>query len=243
MEIIVGRESGAAEPRLCIKTGNVTKYLGAAGSVPKSVSRSHCVIVIDENNAIKINNVSDQNALFINGMEYKSKAVSESDLVELGPDRYRLDVKAVINAATATASKPSAANTPPAPKTYNISGLKKIWREYDKAKEDIQVRERKIGAFSAISGVITPISMTFALVMDNINIKYMSGFITAICAVSFLVIRVKRAADVPALQKKLDEKFQDNYVCPHCSHFMGNQRYELILRNGGCPWCKSKFTE
>ena len=21
------------------------------------------------------------------------------------------------------------------------------------------------------------------------------------------------------------------------------QRYELVLRNGGCPWCKSKFTE
>ena len=67
--------------------------------------------------------------------------------------------------------------------------------------------------------------------------------IAAVFAVTFAVIRIKSAANVPLIQKELDEKFQDTYVCPHCSHFLGNQRYELVLRNGGCPWCKSKFTE
>ena len=243
MEIIVGRESGAAEPRLCIKTGNVTKYLGAAGSVPKSVSRSHCVIVIDENNAIKINNVSDQNALFINGMEYKSKAVSESDLVELGPDRYRLDVKAVINAARSSASGQQSSKTPPAPKSYSILKLKKVWEEYNQAKLDIQIRERKISALSAIPGAISMISIPLAAFLENNAIRTVCVVIAAISTIAFGAIRVKSATSVPVLQKELDEKFQDNYVCPHCSHFMGNQRYELILRNGGCPWCKSKFTE
>lgn len=63
MEVIIGRESGVAEPRLCIKIGNTTKYMGAPGSVPKSVSRSHCVISIDGDN-MRINNISDQNALY-----------------------------------------------------------------------------------------------------------------------------------------------------------------------------------
>ena len=92
MDIVIGRESGAAEPRLCLKTGTTTKYIGAAGSVPRSVSRSHCVISIDGNNNLTINNVSDQNALYVNGMEYKSKSISETDLIELGPEKYRLDI-------------------------------------------------------------------------------------------------------------------------------------------------------
>ena len=243
MEIIVGRESGTAEPRLCIKIGNVAKYIGTPGSVPKSVSRSHCVIAIDDNNSIKVNNVSDQNALYVNGMEYKSKDISESDLVELGPDRYRLDVQAVINAARSSASGQQGSKTPPAPKSYNISGLKRIWDEYNQAKLDIQIRERKIGALSTIPGAISMISIPLAAFLENNTIRTVCVVIAAISTIAFGAIRVKSATSVPVLQKELDEKFQDNYVCPHCSHFMGNQRYELILKNGGCPWCKSKFTE
>ena len=127
MDIIIGRESGAAEPRLCLKTGNITKYIGAAGSVPRSVSRSHCVITLDEGNNLSIKNVSDQNALYVNGMEYKSKSITDSDLVELGPEKYRLDVTAVIKAFKTPASTPSN-NSSAAPnvKSYNISSLKSV---------------------------------------------------------------------------------------------------------------------
>ena len=111
MDIVIGRESGAAEPRLCLKTGTTTKYIGAAGSVPRSVSRSHCVISIDGNNNLTINNVSDQNALYVNGMEYKSKSISETDLVELGPEKYRLDIASVIKAFKSPAPAPSPSPT------------------------------------------------------------------------------------------------------------------------------------
>jgi hypothetical protein len=238
MDIVIGRESGAAEPRLCLKTGTTTKYIGAAGSVPRSVSRSHCVISIDGNNNLTINNVSDQNALYVNGMEYKSKSISETDLVELGPERYRLDIASVVKAFKSPA--PSSASTGSTTKSYNIGSLKRIWNDYTQAKLDIQIRERKIGALSAIPGVLSMISIALSFIP---GLRGIFITIAGIGAVSFAVIRVKSAANVPIMQKELDEKFQDNYICPHCSHFLGNQRYELILRNGGCPWCKSKFTE
>ena len=139
MDIIIGRESGVAEPRLCLKTGNITKYIGAAGSVPRSVSRSHCVITLDEGNNLSIKNVSDQNALYVNGMEYKSKSITDSDLVELGPEKYRLDVTAVIKAFKTPASTPSN-NSAPNVKSYNISSLKRVWNDYTQAKLDIQIR-------------------------------------------------------------------------------------------------------
>ena len=63
--------------------------------------------------------------------------------------------------------------------------------------------------------------------------------------VTLFIIRISAARKGPAKQAKLDEWFQDEYVCPNpqCHHFLGNQRYDLILRNGCCPWCKSTFKE
>ena len=239
MDIIIGRESGTTEPRLCLKIGNTTKYMGAPGSVPKSVSRSHCVVSINGDN-LSVNNVSEQNALYVNGMEYKTKSITELDLIELGPERYRVDLSTLLKVVKGGNSKPAAAQSTAEVKSYNILPLKRIWNDYTQAKLDIQIRERKIGALSAIPGVLSMISIALAFIP---GLRGIFITIAGIGALSFAIIRVKSAANVPLMQKELDEKFQDDYVCPHCSHFLGNQRYELILRNGGCPWCKSKYTE
>lgn len=242
MDIIIGRESGTSEPRLCLKIGNTTKYMGTPGSVPKSVSRSHCVISVNGDN-LSINNVSDQNALYVNGLEYKTKSITESDLIELGPERYRVDLSALLKVVKGGSSKPTAASGATEAKSYNILPLKKIWNDYTDAKLDIQTRERKVGAISAIPGTLMMTAGVMAMIPSLVTLRGLFIAIAILGAVSLLVFRIKSAGNVPLLQKELDEKFQDEYICPHCSHFLGNQRYELILRNGGCPWCKSKFTE
>ena len=234
MNVIIGRESGVAEPRLSVKTGNKTKYIGTPGSVPKSVSRSHCAISI-EGDCLSINNVSEQNVVYVNGMEYKSKSISPADVIELGPDRYALDLQAVLNAVQSA----DVGRTPEFG-SYDIKPLKQVWNDYTQAKLDIQIRERKIGALSAVPGVISMISIALSFI-EGLRVVFIA--IAAVFALVFAAIRIKSAGKVPMLQKELEEKFQDNYVCPHCSHFLGNQRYEVILRNGGCPWCKSKFRE
>ena len=234
MEIIIGRESGSQTPRLCLKIGNVSKYYGEAGSVPKSVSRNHCKLIIGENDQLTIFNVSDQNALYINGIEYQSEVISPRDLIELGNDRYRLDLSSILPIIDSIARQLGI------PRTYNISSLKSVWNNYTQAKLDIQIRERKFNALSAIPGVISMISIALSFI-DGLRVFFIS--IAAVFALTFALIRMKSAGKVPLQQVKLDEQFQDEYVCPHCKHFLGNQRYELVLRNGSCPWCKSSFTE
>lgn len=240
MEIIIGREAGVAEPRLCLKIGNTSKYLGNPGSVPKSVSRSHCVLSVDGKNSLKINNVSGGNVVYVNGIEYMSKDITVMDLVQLGPEKYVLDVASVIKVVSSAPAQPAG---PTNQQSYDITSLKRIWDDYTQAKLDMQIRERKLGALSAIPGVMSMISILLALIKGLEGLRGLFITIAAVFACSFAIMRVRNASKVPLIQKEMDEKFQDEYICPHCSHFLGNQRYELILRNGSCPWCKSKYTE
>ncbi|MBO7574596.1 MAG: FHA domain-containing protein [Bacteroidales bacterium] len=239
IDVIIGRESGAAAPRLCIKSGDKSAFLGAPGSVPKSVSRSHCRLQID-GEKMTISNVSDQNCLFVNGLEYKTKAITKNDLVELGAERYRLDMVAVL---ALLIKAPSAGRAPEQPQTYNISHLKHIWDDYSDRKVKMQQEERTFGTIRSVTGILTPIGLLCAILPNLANLRYFFVALTVILGIVFLYIQLGRSKEIPLLQKKMEEDFQDVYVCPHCKHFLGNQSYKLVLRNGGCPWCKSKFTE
>ena len=239
MDLIIGRESGSAAPRLCIKQGEKAFYLGASGSVPKTVSRSHCRLQIESDGKMVISNVSDQNSLFINGLEYKTKAITKNDLVELGAEHYQLDVQAILEMFKKGHGKPLNTNEP---STYHIAHLRTIWENYSKEKMDIQVSQGKFNAASTIPGVLSMVSIALSFVFtDAVRIVFIS--IAAVLAIAFAIVRLNNAGKIPMRQKELDERFQDDYVCPHCKHFLGNQSYKLILKNGGCPWCKSRFTE
>ena len=239
MDLIIGRESSSTTPRLCIKQGDKVFYLGAPGSVPKTVSRSHCRLQIEDNGRITISNVSDQNSLFVNGLEYKTKAITKDDLVELGAEHYQLDVQAIFAMIKKGPAKPVNANEPP---TYHIAHLRTVWENYSKEKMDIQVSQGKFNAASTIPGVLSMVSIALSFVFtDAVRIVFIS--IAAILAIAFAIVRLNNAGKIPMKQKALDDRFQDDYVCPHCKHFLGNQSYKLILKNGSCPWCKSKFTE
>lgn len=232
IDVIIGRESGTESPRLCVKMGEKSVFFGNPGSVPKTVSRSHCRLQTD-GDRMTISNVSDQNSLFVNGVEYKSKSITKTDLVELGPERFRLDLTTILDQIEKLPAQDISG-------AYYIIHLKNIWDNYSNNKIAIQIRERKINALSAIPGVISMISIALSFI-DGLRAIFITA--AAVFALTFALVRIKSAGKVPLRQKELDERFQDEYVCPHCKHFLGNQRYDLILRNGGCPWCKAKFRE
>ena len=232
MDAVIGRESGATAPRLCIKIGNTSKFIGEPGSVPKSVSRNHCRFELNDDGRIRISNVSDQNSIFVNGTEYKTKLIAEEDLVQLGSERYTLDVKAILKVLFNNNSQP---------KSCKISQLKDIWDNYTTAKLDIQIRERKVNALSAIPGVLSMISLALSFFNGGVRPVFIS--IAAVFGLAFALMRLKNAKKVPLKQKELDERFQDEYVCPNCKHYLGYKSYKLVLKDGGCPRCKAKYTE
>lgn len=237
MDLIIGREARVASPRLCIKNNEKTIFFGTPGNVPKSVSRSHCRLQIDDKGGMTISNISGQNSLFINGLEYKTKVITESDLVELGPERFKLDLSAIIASIKKTAAE-SQSTVP----TYSIAHLKTIWNAYSDSKVKTQVQERKINNASSAMGILTSLGLVCAFVPSLARVRILTVSLTIILGIVFFYIRSKRV-NVPVEQKRLDDIFQDEYVCPRCKHFLGNQSYKLVLRNGGCPWCKSRFIE
>ena len=231
MELTIGRESGVENPRLAIEQNGKTFYWGKPGSVPKSVSRKHCHVSVEDDAKMLIEDITENIFLYVNGVDCKRKGdVGITDTVELGPDRYRLDLEGILKAISSQ-------------QTYDISHLKEIYESYQKEKYDLQVSQGKLNALSALPGILSMTSIGLAVFIENARIVMI--VVAALFALAFALIRYRNASKVPKKNKELEEIFRDHYVCPNpsCGHFLGAIPYKELLKNKACPYCKSKFTE
>ena len=232
MELLIGREKGSETPRLSIVKDNSCSYYGQPGSVPKSVSRSHCKVLINEDLSFDIEDITSNNFMFVNGVECKRRQHLQlkDDVIELGPDHYRLDLESIVKAYLVK-------------QEWHISHLRNVYDDYNQAKLDIQVRQGKLGALSALPGVLSMASIGLAFVIPEARIAMI--VVAAVLALAFVVIRIKNASDTPLKIKHLDEQFREQYVCPNpsCGHFLGATPYKELLRNHSCPYCRSRLVE
>ena len=230
MELIIGRESGVENPRLAVEQNGKVSFWGKPGSVPKSVSRKHCHIVIDDDSKVQIEDITTNNYLYVNGQDCKRKGgVSFEDTIELGQDRYRLELEKIVKALSSQQS-------------FDISSLEEIYDSYQKQKFDIQVRQGKLNALSTLPGVLSMISFGVAAFFQEARIVMI--IIAAIFALVFALIRYRNANRIPLKIKKIEDSFRENYICPNpvCGHFLGVTPYKELLKNKTCPFCKSQFT-
>ena len=230
MNLTIGREGGVDNPRLSIEYNGKTFHWGKPGSVPKSVSRKHCHVSIESDTKMLIEDITENNFLYVNGIECKRKGdVSVNDTIELGPDRYRVDLEGILKALSSQ-------------QTYDISSLKGIYETYQKDKEDLQVSQGRFNALSALPGILSMTSIGLAVFIENARIVMIA--VAALFALAFALIRFRNAGKIPKKSRKLEENFRDRYICPNpaCGHFLGMTPYKELLKNKTCPYCKSKFT-
>ena len=231
IELQIGREGGTDTPRLVIVNEGKTSFYGQPGSVPKSVSRNHCKVKVADDLTMTIEDVTANNFMYINGLDCKRrKGVKVTDAVELGPDHYRLDLESIVKAF---ASK----------QEWHIAHLEKVYDDYNQTKLDNQVKQGKLGAISALPGVLSMASIGLAVVIPGARVIMI--VVAALLALTFVVIRMKNASNNPIKMKQLDEDFREHYVCPNpaCGHFLGATPYKELLKNKACPYCKGKFVE
>lgn len=235
MELIIGREAGAS--RLRISINNQDRFWGNANSVPKSVSRQHCKVVTDDKGGYIITNLKPENVTYVNGVQIESKHISGKDRIELGADRYFMDIAAIIKGLGASI-----------PKSFSIRHLQEVWDEFHDTKLQIQIKEKKSAAIRSVTGVFS-MSAIFCGFIPGIAdlpalrvILYSAGLLLAIY---FFVITYRSSSTLPKFLDDLDKKFHKDYVCPNpeCHHFMGYQQYDDLKKMTSCPYCKSKFTE
>jgi len=224
-EIIIGRDPNTAQLRI-EADGKIVRY-GAADSVPKSVSRRHCSITVDDDGKMAVKNLNDENETFVNGRSVESKGVEEGDRIEFGDGKYVLDWKAVRSVVPAVA---------------DIRPLKKIWDEYQEQLLEQQIKERKFGTLRSATGLITMVAIALSLFTGRDSSVYLILYGAAIViSFAFTVKAYRESANAPRRMRELNNNFQKRYVCPKCGHFLNMQAYDVLKQNDSCPYCRAKF--
>lgn len=258
--ILIGKEPGNGRLLIAIPGGK-SAAIGSPNSVPNSVSRcklaegvAHAKITVDHSGNMILTNMKDRNVTYVNGTEIVSKRIVPSSRVELGMDRFLINLPMVLEAAGKLASI-SAGNGGHAgcgaspKKKYNISHLKRVWEAYEQEMDRIAQQQLETGKkrmlpimVGSLSGVASPILATLVAV----NTLYIT---VPIAAISFgLYFTNYRKKDTSYEERKAaQERFTDDYVCPNpdCNKFLGNTSYKLLKKQYSmqCPYCKSEFVE
>lgn len=224
MDIIIGRNATTRQLSI-IKNGKTTNY-GVAGSVPMDVSRQHISLQFLGAGKWQLKNLNARNVTYVNRIAVESKAVCESDSVELGQSKYLLQWSAL---------------SEPKVETVDIRPLKRIWEEYDEQRIEHQIAERKFNAARSATGIITMLAIACSIILGH-GPAYIVLYAVAIgISVAFTIKAYQKSSEVPKMQREMNKDFQQRYVCPKCGHFMGFQDYDVLTQNDACPYCKTKY--
>lgn len=223
MKIQIGRDLVTSKLRLTLDDKSV---LTEKADVPPSVSREHCQIEM-EDNIIRLRNLDINNYTYVNGQAVEAKVIQSTDKIELSSSHYLLNWEEVEKLL---------------PPVADIRPLKEVWEEYEQRNIDLQIDERRFNTLRSITGLITMIAIALSIATGGRSPWYLVLYGVAITAsLIFFVKAYRDAAKIPQQRQELTKKFQREYVCPHCGHFLGNQSYDILAQNTNCPYCKAQF--
>lgn len=242
INVILGRQTGTNLLQVSGANNNVIGVVGQIGSVDNGVSRQHLKFSIDAKTLeVTITNINPNNQTRVNGSEILSSKVDANDKIELGMNSYRLDINSIIALLQ---------NEGLLPKEYSIKHLETVWKHYNETNKNNQIRQGRLNAILGLSSIFTLGSFLAAAFIpreDNgLSPIQIGGYCLAmIFAFVTAVVKYRGAPKTIKQKEELEDYMQQNYVCPNsaCHHFLGNQKYSLVLQNGKCPYCGSKFVE
>lgn len=224
MEIIIGRDQQTRQ--LCVVKDGNSKLYGQPNSVPMDVSRHHISLQPAGNGKWQIKNLNERNVTFVNGIAIESKTISERDKIELGNSHYLFSWAALQE---------------PKEETIDIRSLKRIWDDYQQEDTAIRNRQKNNGllasiplGFSMLGGIIAGVAP---------EIREVALVFTGIAFLLFIYGLYRRSQDNSTIElKRLQEDFDQKWVCPKCKRPLTCFRsYTILSQNDACPFCKTKF--
>ena len=237
MDIIIGREQGAR--RLHCVAGGREFNIGAAGSVPLSVSRQHCKLTVNGSN-ITIENIKAQNITFVDGNQIFSKSISATSKVQLGEERFLIPLQQILQLATGT---PVGQQQPDVP-TYSLKPLKSIWEEYDNRKLEIQNNAAKSANKQRLQGILSMLGMCIGFIPSIDQTIRIVIVVAALAIAIYFFVKGSMNTTVQQQLHDLDEEFAKKYKCPNpkCGRPFGVIPYRNIEYNKQCLACGCKYT-
>lgn len=230
MNVIIGREEGG-DSRLRLNFDGTIRVIGEYGSVPKSVSREHCMLIITDDDGYSIENLNPNNQTFVDGREIVKKAVTMNSRILLGKDRFILDLKSVLMAISMF--------------PYSISPLKEVYESYSYQRQQVKNRQRKLMVTLSVIGIFSMTAIACAFIESS-----SSWLRIALCIAAFLLflcfffVRHYSSNELLRLSDNIEHLFHQNYVCPNpkCKKFLGDRSFDELSKTSSCPNCKSKFS-
>lgn len=263
--ILIGKEPGQGRLLVAIPGNGKSAAIGAPNSVPASVSRckpaegmAHAKITVDQNGDMVLTNMKSQNVTFVNGSEIASKHISSVNSVELGKDRFGINLPLVIETAKKIAEFSPAPQPQPEPqpvKKFNISHLENVWNDFHDKGLEIKKRQKAQGVNASLPMFFTMGGGAITFVLSFIlgeqykkEIQILAGILVVIGLILLIYFFIKRKNDTSIEEiEKIAEDFQDRFVCPNpeCNKFLGTMSYKLMKRQYSmhCPYCKCEFVE
>ena len=222
--IIIGRDESTG--KLLLSNGTKKGVYGDAGSVPTDICQNHCRLEFIQD-GIRLKNLDINHYTYVNGRAVESMTITRHDKIELGQTHFTLDWLAVD------------ALMPP---EADIRHLRDVWNTYDGQNVKLQIDERRFNTIRSATGLITMIAIALSFMTGRQSVWYLVLYGVAILVSFLFTIKAYRdASKIPQLRNDLNRKFQHDYKCPHCGHFLGNQSYDILVQNHQCPYCRAKF--
>lgn len=243
-ELLIGREQGANN--LVLLDQKQILRLVSDHTVPNTVSRlkpdvptAHCSLLIDEI-SVKIKNLNPDNITYVDGKRVdKICAVQPGSSLELGPDRYPVDLAKILQKYKVSPS-------------YPTSHLEPIWREYDRKLLKLQLDQQKQQNQQRLQSILSQVGMVAVVIpmcVQSLEIPTWVRLVASLAAVTMAILFYIRGSKVNnsfvMKKRKLDKDFKDLYRCPNpaCRTFLGFVDYETnVLPRNKCPNCNCKYT-
>lgn len=230
MEVIIGREDNTLHPRLQVEVDGKKKLVGEPGCVPMNVSRPHVKFTELAGGKWKVTNIRDANYTYVNGKPIDTAVVTDKDKVEIGPSHFRVRWELIRGRKE---------------DYVDISQLRYVWEEYDRANIEIRKRQKNLGLLASVPMLFTiGGSLFIALTGNEPELRPLGIGFTAVAAVLMVIGFVRRFNDNSIdEQEALKKDLQHRYVCPKCGHFFDVRPYDVLLQDGCCRFCKAKFKQ
>lgn len=276
--ILIGKEPGQGRLLVAVAGTGKTAAIGSPWCVPNCVSRckpaenvAHAGITIDRSGNLTLSNMKSQNVTFVNGSEIASKRITASSTVELGKDRFAVNIPMILEAAKKIVGVPAGSpisqsyhkqeQPKTAPKKYNISHLEHVWEDFHNNGIEIKKRQKEQGVMASLpmfftmgGGAITFVLSFICGDKYKVEIQILAGLLVVVGLIVLVYSFTKRKNDNSIEEmEQISENFQLRYVCPNpdCNKFFGSISYKLLknqLRSCKdqrmyCPRCGCELVE